>query len=1790
MPPKPSTLSPKKPPLFSPETTLHQEICKKITHSFLADLAPVTASTQNVHKSPKDIPHCPKLPSIPDLPTPTEADLLAQVAIFEEWLNQISPQTSLSFFPQRSSQFKWNMDILTLGLLTNQPIPIIERLLLLLQEQIHIISVFRAQIKKNPDRYASSPRRHPEDFTHSSSLMSKLKSSEYSNISDTHLSRAFDSTEFIPPFIRRNLDNIYDTSIFTIFWPRLQRFVFSSIFMHYPTLLQRAMPILFESNAELFHPHSFHRFFRKSYSSPPVAHIYRPLLLDNIPSYQHYDKYINDSTMSLSNWAKTLPFESFLENFSREQLELTDPQGASMQTFSEFHSANLVYLPTSLPKIGAFKNDYEQHLLIGNEPFFKISHPNPKIIPRKFTPHYLTFSSAFLFTNPIQAADLPWAPQSNTDSSYTPTKALLNGHFSSSLVYYRHFSTKNLSQILSPITQYIQTTYSTPINSLSLYNLSRNGAFPTAMNPRLFGVHPNNIPLCDKAVVTNYPIFLLEQTYKYQPTPMWAQNRPILYPLLDLFCDYIKTKYNKLSLVELNDKDISNNVFKSLPGQIVMGDRSLAKPDCDQLLIMLSILFEIQSSFQSSQPNSHFDTFFDILFTITLPCYNCNNSPPALVPFIIFCIVTLLPPTDGYIVPYFSHLLPYVYNQESEILWDIVHMDHLPTLSEVCLAVYSCMADIISYPSLFQQSSTVFEHRTLITNSSSLNSLYYRSQKTPLHARQSHCGEENKNDFNHDIENSFSLLSYLLCHHNVDNLDVFFDLFQATQQFELTQPVTFCHVHPELALKLHHNHKEPTLVHKYVDLLSTSSKLQQHKPAFTIDFIKHNLDISNAPKHTLLLSILISRRYHGAILQFFLNLDGIDYDYVDDYNMTVLDYCIIFNTFSYAPDFVLGVVERTTCSFFVHSDHLSNSVASAEGGSATSHDICSEVAINRLKKRLKLLWNPLLYKLRGSRELERINFFHFPQLFSYIFELFLFHPIDSPLPFELLNAIASKQLKDEHCDLISDDILPTDQTDEINKSLIYQKCEKFLPLILTLVLTRCENLIENPQNQTFLIQILSKYLALNHISGTINTVYLLDQDKLDQMKITIVPRYNDDEYCEPEDPLLNQKVKTLKSIPIEAMLLDQNGSTIDLLPHEFYEYTYNISLINFNIHTRGNLDKEDGKEPNLSKLWTVFDRIYLIYFLIDSNLEVNFVKTLIRTIPAQFMYFLFHFYQIPPDLALRHALPSLSSLQSEFPSIFFDLNQEIPQHFVQIWKNKLQTNTDVFPSLSRQYYSRYISLVTISDSQSSTDCFIWNRPLYLSSIHNSSGNRFSNWLYSTYFPRLNKIENHFIELTSRLSFAQVRNHFTHPNSIHSSDSELPPPARQLQIMKDIIDLFTLGCTNTHYSHSLMNPIYRNTSDGIKSPYLCASSLTPPFGFALGTSESLSKAQTVNSPRIKLNSPFTSTPYFDSLNTILSDELGTLPTTHQKKPKPVPRFASECSTSLFCTIKDNISPTLVDLVLSKPQYLAYFDVLLSDTPVINTKLVELDPTNKAPSINLIHSSYLIQFYSQIMCDIHSSRLYFNNSLLFHPPAAANIWNNFRLFLSPPNSPSPSDQSASTMLFPFSSPTHKQNVNFFPLLAHIHQSILPLFPTIELQPHILSKQFKTQDKNGSSKATGKPHHVLIERVVSHIIEMILETTQSTNPLIDKTPIHLRLPPFNLLQDEASKLLGNTTKRELLEKAHADFIKSCQIPRYKSQVSMTDPLRTRDHVNTVFNSINLLESHELSVSNGARRAGKG
>jgi hypothetical protein len=178
----------------------------------------------------------------------------------------------------------------------------------------------------------------------------------------------------------------------------------------------------------------------------------------------------------------------------------------------------------------------------------------------------------------------------------------------------------------------------------------------------------------------------------------------------------------------------------------------------------------------------------------------------------------------------------------------------------------------------------------------------------------------------------------------------------------------------------------------------------------------------------------------------------------------------------------------------------------------------------------------------------------------------------------------------------------------------------------------------------------------------------------------------------------------------------------------------------------------------------------------------------------------------------------------------------------------------------------------------------------------------------------------------------------------------------------------------------------------------------------------------------------------------------------------------------------------------------------------------------------------------------------------------------------------------MLFPFSSPTHKQNVNFFPLLAHIHQSILPLFPTIELQPHILSKQFKTQDKNGSSKATGKPHHVLIERVVSHIIEMILETTQSTNPLIDKTPIHLRLPPFNLLQDEASKLLGNTTKRELLEKAHADFIKSCQIPRYKSQVSMTDPLRTRDHVNTVFNSINLLESHELSVSNGARRAGKG
>jgi hypothetical protein len=1856
--------------LPSSPIALHADYSGKIIRAFLADLVPAAAVEPNPTTNNSDRP---KPPSFLDLPTQTEADLIVQTKVFEEWLQFVHPKISPSFSPQKSTQIEWSMDILSLGLLTKQPIPIIERLLGLLQEQLHIINVINIQNQKNH----GSQSNHPLFVSHRDYFATKLRTIIVPTKSEQTLFAALNSSQFIPPFVIQNFLNPYDTSFFSVYWSRFQRFIFLSIFIHYPTLLSLAMSILFESDFEL-HTDNFNRFFSPKSSVQTPSYDDQPLLSRNTPSYHNYDQSISEITLSLFNLALKHSYDDIRRQYAIENAKLVGKTtGCEMKLFSQFYSANSFFLPPIMPKAGGFKHDYEQHLLVGNEHFFNISHISSNLISQKPRSNTGNNSAKFLFGNEAQLERLGFRFVSNTDTNLlfqSKTRALLSGAFTSSLLYYRQAPTESLFQIVSPLTTYLQKIYSTPINSLTLYNMYRNGMIPSIMNPRLFRIHPSHVPFCDHTVVTNYPIFFSEQVYKYQPSPIKSLNRPILYPIFYLFCDYLKQKYKRLSLTLQNENDIANFTFSFLPQAILTNDSSLKNIDRDQLSTLSFILGQIHASLNDHQLNSHFNIVIDTLLHTTLPFYTPYNSPPSLIPFVIFSLVTLLPPTDGYIIPYFSHLLPYTYPETGDILWEINPSPHIPTVSEVCLAVYACMADMISYPSLFEQSSVVFEHANLVKNSrnsTQIDALYYRSQTVPLHSRL-HTTDVDNNGTSGNVENSFSLLSYILSHYNIDNFDVFFDLFQTTQQFELTQPISFCYIGPEAAKSIYYNYNETTFIHTYADLFKTTQKGQQDdkKRYWTAKFAKKDKHLGNGtkdpkvietPKSSLLLSILISRRYHGTILQFFLSLDGIDYDYVDDFGMTVLDYCIFFNTFSYAPDFVLGVVERTRCSFFKYNVDGSAVIANYEGDQAKlQDDDAKSETLLRLKKRLKLIWNPILYKLRSSYELERVNIFKFPTLFSYLFQVFLFLPVDSPVPLELIDAIARKEFSEQYGETsgqdygresvgggFTDQIPPgpsipveLDFVGKVKKSFIYQNCEQLLPLVLVLFLTRCENLMENNFSQTFLSEILTKLLQINYFSQNDdnNITYQTDEERLEQMNITIIPRYIDDQNGCYEDQFSSGSLNVLKPIPVQAMQFDENGSTIHLLPVEFYQYTYDTFLNDFNDrHNDQNqigdkVKNNKNNKNNKNTFWTIFDRIYLIHFLTDSNFDVEFLTTLYRTIPSQFVYFLFYFYQLPPHLALQHCDPTISSLQ-QFPVIPLNLDGAIQESFLEQFSGSTSTPKplpqDSSISPSREYLNHYISILSASKAGISSFSFIWSKPLYISSIHDGSGTRFSNTVYSTYLPRLRSVEEHYIDMV--LQGELLGNNgggSTNPKKTLPKTENTPPTREQYDNIYNILELFKLSCSDTLYSTELMNPIYRQANEPTDTTippnyqlFFPETSFNVQPEFQLGE-YCINNSTYISSPhhRVEFHSPYTQTPYFSQLveyNDYDGDagapKQSQTVTLHQNRSSSIRKGVYSRSISIdnnrkvtiqqaYSTVKDNISPSFLDLILSKPQYLSYFDMCLAP-PIPNNdknnnnsdplllKIIDLDPISQQSPINLLHSSYLIQFYSQILSDLHSTGNYFHNCSVFHPPqAASNIWNNYSVFLSPSQAQQ-TPKSTTPPNSPPISPTCKQNNMFFSILTRLHRVVVKLFPTLELQPHILVKipLPPTAMPISNKSNVGKPHRALLHHLITHLVRYVKDTTLLIPKSSNKYLQPLRLPPFNALHDEAAKLLGNTTKKQIIDLAHAEYVKSCQVPRYKQTNVSAMPHRIQRNLPSSTTSSGSIEQNELYLTGGIRRTGK-
>jgi hypothetical protein len=164
-------------------------------------------------------------------------------------------------------------------------------------------------------------------------------------------------------------------------------------------------------------------------------------------------------------------------------------------------------------------------------------------------------------------------------------------------------------------------------------------------------------------------------------------------------------------------------------------------------------------------------------------------------------------------------------------------------------------------------------------------------------------------------------------------------------------------------------------------------------------------------------------------------------------------------------------------------------------------------------------------------------------------------------------------------------------------------------------------------------------------------------------------------------------------------------------------------------------------------------------------------------------------------------------------------------------------------------------------------------------------------------------------------------------------------------------------------------------------------------------------------------------------------------------------------------------------------------------------------------------------------------------------------------------------------------------FFSILTRLHRVVVKLFPTLELQPHILVKipLPPTAMPISNKSNVGKPHRALLHHLITHLVRYVKDTTLLIPKSSNKYLQPLRLPPFNALHDEAAKLLGNTTKKQIIDLAHAEYVKSCQVPRYKQTNVSAMPHRIQRNLPSSTTSSGSIEQNELYLTGGIRRTGK-
>jgi hypothetical protein len=227
---------------------------------------------------------------------------------------------------------------------------------------------------------------------------------------------------------------------------------------------------------------------------------------------------------------------------------------------------------------------------------------------------------------------------------------------------------------------------------------------------------------------------------------------------------------------------------------------------------------------------------------------------------------------------------------------------------------------------------------------------------------------------------------------------------------------------------------QPEMLKSFVDTYNFDPQISQFE-------LPGDVLSSNQLLGVFLLSWFIQKQYPEAILMTFIRQDLINWDQCDIYGFTVLDHCLINQTWSYAPEFVSKVIEKTNCALKC-SDLFNKTSQNCDEVNTMKSSMVkflqlddpsnsfSQTEIEIIKKRNEK-WLAESFSVQIVQQFLESNFphFNFDALFTseypsnkltfisnpqstYLYRLLTTISFDQTVPKSLLDALGSKTLFD----------------------------------------------------------------------------------------------------------------------------------------------------------------------------------------------------------------------------------------------------------------------------------------------------------------------------------------------------------------------------------------------------------------------------------------------------------------------------------------------------------------------------------------------------------------------------------------------------------------------------------------------------------------------------------------------------------------------------------------------------------------------------------------------------------